>query len=86
MHAQALDQLAQNMPSHLMGPIGKEIRECGHNGGALGPVIGRFGVGSPDLGKLRDLAATELARKHIENYSMSMSQALSMITRQLNRD
>ena len=47
-------------------------REYGHNGRVLGPIIGCYGGGSPDLGKLRDLAATELA--------------LGMFKRLLNRE
>ena len=33
------------------GPIEQELREYGHNGRVLGPIIGCYGGGSPDLGK-----------------------------------
>ena len=69
-HAKALDRRIHNTSTDQIGPIEQELREYGHKGRVLGPVIGCYGGGSPDLGKLRDLAATQLARKHIENYSM----------------
>ena len=52
----------------------------------LGPVVGAYGGGSSDLVKLRDLAAAELARKHVGYYSMPLSRARGMFKRQLNRE
>jgi hypothetical protein len=69
-----------------IGPIEQELMEYGHGGVVLGPVIGCYGGGSSDLGKLRDLAATELARKHVEHHSMPMPQARGMFKKQLNRE
>ena len=73
-------------PANEIGPIEQELREYGHNGRVLGPITGCYGGGSPDLGKLRDLAATELARKHVEHHCMGFPQALGMFKRLLNRE
>ena len=85
-HAKTLDMRIHGTPAGRIGPIEQELREYGHNGRVLGPIIGCYGGGSPDLGKLRDLAATELARKYVENHSIPLPQALSMFKRQLNRE
>ena len=84
--AKKLDARIHGTQANEIGPIEQELREYGHNGRVLGPIIGCFGGGSPDLGRLRDLAATELARKHVEHHSMGFNQALGMFKRLLNRE
>ena len=84
--AKKLGARIHGTPANEIGPIEQELREYGHNGRVLGPIIGCYGGGSPDLGKLRDLAATELARKHVEHHSMGHPQALGMFKRLLNRE
>ena len=84
--AKTLGMRIHGTPAGRIGPIEHEIREFGQSGRVFGPIIGCYGGGSPDLGKLRDLAATELARKYVENHSIPLPQALSMFKRQLNRE
>ena len=57
-----LDLRVHGTPAGVKGPIEQELLEYGHGGRVLGPVVGAYGGGSSDLAKLRDLAATELAR------------------------
>ena len=84
--AKKLGARIHGTPANQIGPIEQELREYGHNGRVLGPIIGCYGGGSPDLGRLRDLAATELARKHVEHNSMGHPQALGMFKQLQNRE
>ncbi len=72
--ASDLDAIVHNTPPDEQGPVERELREYGHGGRVLGPVIGVYGSGSNDLSLLRDLAASELARKHLEHHNMDFSK------------
>ena len=83
--AKALDHTIHGTLPDEQGPVERELHEYGHNGRVLGPVIGIYGCGSSDLGLLRDLAASELARKHTEHHNMDFFQARAMFKNKLNR-
>ena len=68
-----------------VGPVQRELREYGNDGRVLGPIIGVYGSGSNDLKLLRDLAATELARKHLEYHNMDFYHALAMFRNKFSR-
>ena len=84
-NAKELDRLVHGTPPDELGPVRRELNEYGQNGRVLGPVIGIYGSGSSDLGLLRDLAASELARKHTEHHNMDFFQARAMFKNKLNR-
>ena len=54
-------------------------------GRVLGPVIGIYRSGSNDLSLLRDLAASELVRKHLEYNNMGFFQAREMFKNKLSQ-
>jgi len=83
--AKELDALVHDTPSDERGPIECELDAYGREGRVLGPVIGVYGSGSSDLGLLRDLAASELARKHTEQHNMDFFQARAMFKNKINR-
>jgi len=69
----------------VRGPVQRELREYGHDGRVLGPIIGVYGSGSNDLKLLRDLAASELARKHLEYHNMDFFHARAMFRNKFSR-
>ena len=83
--AKELDHAIHGTLPDEQGPVERELQEYGQNGRVLGPVIGIYGCGSSDLGLLRDLAASELARKHTEHHNMDFFQARAMFKNKLNR-
>ena len=80
-HARALDALIHDTAPGDRGPVERSLREYGHNGTVLGPVIGVYGGGSSDLGRIRDLAAYELARKHLEYRNMALPDTVALFKR-----
>ena len=83
--AKELDAIVHGTPPTERGPVERELHEFGHDGRVLGPVIGVYGCGSSDLGLLRDLAASELARKHTEHHNVDFFQARAMFKNKINR-
>jgi len=83
--AAELGAIFHDTPPDEQGPVQRELREYGHGRRVLGPVIGAYGSGSNDLSLLRDLAASELARKHQEYQNMGFFQARSIFKSKLNR-
>ena len=59
-----LDSELHGTQQDQRGPIERQLKEYGHNGRVLAPVIGRYGGASKDLSHILDLVARELARKH----------------------
>ena len=52
------------------GPIESALKEYGHSGRVLAPVIGQYGDASSDLSLIWDLIAREMARKHTASYDL----------------
>ena len=65
--ASDLGAIVHNAPPDEKLCIKRKLREYGHSGRVLGPVNGVYGSGFNDLSLLSDLAASELARRHIEH-------------------
>ena len=84
--AKKSDREIHGTPVDQIGPVEQQLREFGHNGRVLGPTIGCYGGASSDVRKLRDLAATELAQKHCEYYSMDFPRAKAMFKQRINRE
>ena len=80
-----LDALVHDTPPGVRGPVQRKLREYGNDGRVLGPIIGVYGSGSNDLKLLRDLAASELARKHLEYHNMEFFHARAMFRNKLSR-
>ena len=83
--ASDLDALVHDTPANEVGPVGRALLDFGQAGRVLGPVISVYGSGSQDLILLRDLAASERARKHVEHRNMDFSEACAMFKNKLNR-
>jgi hypothetical protein len=84
--AKKTDREVHGTPAGQIGPVQQQLREYGHKGRVLGPAIGCYGGASSDVRKLRDLAATELAQKHGEYYSMDFPRAKAMFKQRINRE
>jgi hypothetical protein len=80
------DREVHGTSADQIGPVEQQLREFGHKGRVLGPTIGCYGGASSDVRKLRDLAATELAQKHCECYSIDFPRAKAMFKQRINRE
>ena len=59
--------------------------EYGTQNRVLGPVIGFFGEVSQDVHDILDLAAEELAKRHLETFKCSQNRATAIFKNQLQR-
>ena len=83
--AARLDQRLHNTPADTRGPFAEVLAEYGKEGRVVGPVVGFFGEASTDLGNLRDRAATELARRHVEFHRCTVGQGFNLHQHMINR-
>ena len=76
--ASELCPISQNIPTDEKGPVERELLEQGQKGRVLEPVIGFYVSSSNDLRLMRDLAATDFARRHPEYQSRYFLHACGM--------
>jgi hypothetical protein len=85
--AQRLDRRLHNTPPGTIGPFVQVLREYGTNGNrVLGPVIGFFGEASSDLRLLRDLAATQMAKRYLDRWICTPGQAAGFFKDRISRE